>query len=64
MRQASIPRLPPELRRDVNRAAYAVAQAGFLQLRARLTAEAAQMLREGRPLAEVRAAMLARELGA
>lgn len=55
------PPLPVELWRDVNRAAYALAQASFSEQRARLAAEAADLLKQGRTLAEVRAAMLVHE---
>lgn len=53
--------LPVELWRDVNRAAYAVAQAQFSRERTHLVAVALEMLDAGRSPAQVSEAMQRRE---
>lgn len=53
--------LPADLLRDVNRAAYAMAQARFVKERAQLVTLALDMLDAGSTQAQVSAAMLERE---
>ena len=54
--------LPLELTRAVRKAAFALAQGSYTRFRDELTVEVREMLRQGRPMAEVRAELLQREL--
>lgn len=54
--------LPLELTRAVRKAAFAMAQGSYARIREELTIEVRDLLRQGRPMSEVRLELLQREL--